>query len=108
MAHIDDFNEKSLKEYFNNPSKFKLWLIHKDLIDVCKDCEFRHMCVDSRLPIQRINGSWYHKTECNYNPYIGKWKGTNKYKTLEECGIIVNDSFYIRDDNKIKIFNETL
>lgn len=52
MQQIDNLNVESLKKIFNDHAKLKLWFIHKDLIDVCKDCEYRHMCVDSRFPNQ--------------------------------------------------------
>lgn len=69
----------------------KYWYVHKDLIDICKDCEIRHMCIDNRLPLKRNNNSWYHEKECNYNPYINKWKHEKDYSNLKECGIISND-----------------
>ncbi len=66
----------------------KLWFVKKDDTEVCKDCEFRYMCVDSRLPKQKEDGTWYHEIECNYNPYIAKWKGEMDYISLEECGVV--------------------
>jgi SPASM domain peptide maturase of grasp-with-spasm system len=62
----------------------KLWYVSKDKIEICQECEFRHMCIDSRLPFDSENGFWFHKTECNYNPYIAKWKGENGYITVKE------------------------
>lgn len=67
----------------------KLWYVHKEMIDVCKECEFRHMCVDGCAPLQRENGSWYRPVECDYNPYISKWKGESSYRTLAESGVFV-------------------
>jgi hypothetical protein len=52
IQQIDNLNVESLKKIFIDHAKLKLWFIYKDLIDVCKDCEYRHMCVDSRLPNQ--------------------------------------------------------
>ncbi len=52
----------------------KLWFVKKDGTKVCNDCEFRYMCTDSRTPHQNADGMWEHKEECNYNPYIAKWK----------------------------------
>jgi len=69
-----------------------IWELHKDKISVCKNCEFRHMCVDSRIPKKHSDGTeWYHNTECNYNPFIAKWKGEQGYKTLSESGIKVEE-----------------
>ncbi len=89
---IDDIKKKNYTKY---------WKIHKDLIDVCKDCEFRYMCVDSRIPVLRKDKSYYYPQECNYNPYIAKWKGEKGFHSLEECGVYVND-------NDMKIDNEKL
>jgi len=108
MQQIDNLNVESLKKIFNDHAKLKLWFIHKDLIDVCKDCEYRHMCVDSRLPNQRKDESSYHEEECSYNPYICKWKGEEGYKTLEECGVISNDQGFSIDHDKIASLNEKL
>jgi SPASM domain peptide maturase of grasp-with-spasm system len=69
----------------------KYWPLKKGIIDVCRECEFRYMCVDSRIPVQRKNGEWFHSYECNYNPYIAKWKGDDDYKTLQESGVVCNN-----------------
>ena len=66
------------------------------------------MCVDNRLPYQRKNGNWYHKKECNYNPYISKWKGEEGYHTIEACGVITNENGYYRDDERIASINKGL
>lgn len=52
----------------------KYWFVTKDRCEVCKDCEFRYMCMDNRVPQQRENGYWYHLQQCNYDPYTGSWK----------------------------------
>lgn len=62
----------------------KLWFVTKDKTQVCKDCEFRFMCVDSRLPIEKDKNNWFCETECNYNPYIAKWKGEEGYITVNQ------------------------
>ncbi len=56
----------------------EIWAATKNMFDVCKDCEFRYLCVDNRMPYQRSGREWYHKIECNYNPYISKWQGGRK------------------------------
>lgn len=48
------------------------------------------MCVDNRVPVKRKENEWYMETECNYNPYIAKWKGEKGYMTLLECDIQSN------------------
>ncbi len=86
----------------------KYWYIHKGLIDVCKQCEFRHMCVDNRVPIKRTEKEWYFETECNYNPYIAKWQDEDGYKTLAECGIQSNASGFKINRKKLNAINKVL
>jgi len=99
---------EELKEIVQTPAFQKYWFVHKEICDVCKDCEFRHMCVDNRLPYQRSKNEWYHKTECNYNPYIAKWIGEEGYRTLAECGVISNENEFSIDHKKIAKINEEL
>lgn len=50
------------------------WDVNKDKVEVCKDCEFRYMCIDSRLPVKNVaTGLFYFKSECSYSPYTCKW-----------------------------------
>jgi len=86
----------------NNDSFQKYWNITKNKCDICKDCEFRHMCIDRRIPIQRNSNEWFYSTECNYNPYISLWKGENGYKNVEECGVISNKNNFILNEERIK------
>ena len=86
----------------------KLWKTNKDKIDICRDCEFRYMCIDSRIPKQRLDNTWYYETECDYNPYISKWKGEGGYINLEETGVMCNDIFFKKDENLIKAHQERL
>jgi len=101
-------NVTELKKIISQPNFQKYWLVHKELCDVCKDCEFRHTCVDSRIPYQRKNKTWYHKEECNYNPYICKWKGEKGYKSLKELDIISNEDGFSINHKIIETINETL
>jgi len=86
----------------------KYWHVTKDMSDVCKHCEFRYMCMDNRIPYQRKNGEWYHKEECDYNPYIGKWKGEKGYKNLNECGIISDENWFFINYNKVEVINKNI
>ena len=85
-----------------------LWISKKDDTDVCRNCEFRYMCYDNRVPSQRKDLSWFHETECNYNPYIAKWAGEEGYKTLSECGILSNTQGFVIDEKRIAQINEEL
>jgi len=109
FGNINDLESvEELKQIIATPEFQKYWFVHKELCDVCKDCEFRHMCVDNRLPYQRKDGSWYHQIECNYNPYICKWKEEEGYQTLEEIGVVCNAEGFSIDHEKIAAINKIL
>lgn len=59
----------------------------KERCDICRDCEFRHICIDNRIPLSREDNFFFFEDECNFNPYISKWKGEIGYENLAYCGI---------------------
>lgn len=51
-----------------------LWDIKKDDIIICCNCEYRYMCVDSRIPIKdELKNIWFCENKCKYDPYICQW-----------------------------------
>jgi SPASM domain peptide maturase of grasp-with-spasm system len=54
-----------------------MWYIHKDQIEVCKDCEFRYICTDCRAYIQDPNNIYSKPAKCSYNPYTATWGNEN-------------------------------
>ena len=109
FGSIKDLNSvEDLKEIISTPAFQKYWFVHKDLCDVCKHCEFRHMCVDNRMPFERADNQWYHKIECNYNPFIAKWEGDPGYRTLSECGVISNENEFSIDHDRIAEINKEI
>lgn len=67
-------NKILLHELITSKSYTKYWSISKDKIEKCKDCEFRYMCIDSRLPEYNTNkGVYCFNTECSYSPYTCEW-----------------------------------
>lgn len=107
-----DFNinsiNGSLLNLSNNKLFTQLWYANKTKIRICKNCEFKNICSDSRLPIHTKNNNWYYNSECNYNPYIAKWKDEDGYKTLAECGVISNENGFSIDHDKIAEINKVL
>ena len=99
---------EKFEQIISAPDFQKYWFVNKEITDICKDCEFRLMCVDNRLPYQRVESEWYHKIDCNYNPYIAKWKGEEGYQTLEECGVISNEHGFSINYKKIAKINAVL
>ena len=50
-----------------------IWNINKEQIDVCKDCEFRHICVDCRAYLKNTTDKYSKPKKCNYDPYNNTW-----------------------------------
>ncbi|WP_300486455.1 grasp-with-spasm system SPASM domain peptide maturase [Flavobacterium sp.] len=63
----------SLEDVLSNPNLKKYWEINKDRIDICKDCEFRHICTDCRAYIQNPKNPYSKPLKCGYNPYTNEW-----------------------------------
>ena len=99
---------RSICDVVNTADFRKYWMVTKALTDVCSGCEFRNLCVDSRTPSPRADGSWHHTNECNYNPYICKWKGEDGYRTLAECGVVSNADGFNIDHDRIAAINAEL
>ena len=109
FGYINDISTpEELKQIINSPDFQYYWFANKEVTDVCKDCEFRHMCVDSRLPVNRKDTTWYHTQECNYNPYICKWQDEEGYLSLSECGVISNEKGFSIDHERIAEINEAI
>ena len=53
-----------------------LWHLHKDQIEVCKDCEFRHICTDCRAFVQKEHDVFSKPLKCSYDPYTATWPAT--------------------------------
>ena len=70
----------NLSSIVNSQKFISLWKVCKDSIHICKDCEFRYMCVDPRVPVNKDhNNLWSFTTPCSYNPYIAKWNYEDGY-----------------------------
>ena len=76
--------------------------------DVCRDCELRNICFDSREPQQHASGSWYHTTDCGYNPYINKWDNEPGYHTAAACGKATRSGHFAPDAARIEQLNAEL
>ncbi|MFA0963670.1 grasp-with-spasm system SPASM domain peptide maturase [Roseivirga sp. BDSF3-8] len=65
-------NEISLLDAVVDESLREFWLINKDQIAVCQDCEFRYICTDCRA--FTIDNEKYAKpSKCSYDPYNAEW-----------------------------------
>lgn len=71
--HKELVQEEELTEY---------WTVSKDRIEVCRDCEFRSVCIDADLPVKMPEGGYRRNRPCSYDPYAGKWKDEGKMENL--------------------------
>lgn len=108
IGDIHSLHTGAFRNLADHPGLTKYWSVVKRHTDVCKDCEFRNMCVDSRPPLKRNSAEHYHASECNYNPYICKWKGEEGYRSLAECGVVSNAEGFSIDHERIAAINAEL
>jgi len=47
--------------------------IIKDQIEVCRDCEFRHICTDCRAYTTDPDSPYAKPEKCSYDPYTNQW-----------------------------------
>ncbi|MBC9798467.1 grasp-with-spasm system SPASM domain peptide maturase [Sinomicrobium weinanense] len=72
-----NIKDTTLEEAFNHSEFKKYWNVTKDMIQVCKDCEFRHICTDCRAYTERTyfegDIDLSKPLKCGYNPYTNEW-----------------------------------
>ena len=100
--------DTTLKSIIENPKFKDIWLINKDKIDVCKDCEFRYMCTDCRCFLKQSNNLYSQPYMCTYNPYIALWESENGYVPVEECGTFDKNFKFIPNHEKILLLNQKI
>ncbi|HCQ13986.1 grasp-with-spasm system SPASM domain peptide maturase [Flavobacterium sp.] len=90
-----NIKDTTLEEALNHPDFKKYWNVNKDMIVVCKDCEFRHICTDCRAYTERTDFEGdidlSKPLKCGYNSYTNEWAewSTNplKQKAIEYYGM---------------------
>lgn len=67
-------NRDDIENALNKESIISFWNITKDKTEICKDCEFRYICTDNRIPFKTDEKKYYsHSQTCNYDPFSSKW-----------------------------------
>ncbi len=66
-----NINDTRIVDVIKQKNFTKIWKIKKDNIEVCKDCEFRHICTDCRA-YHKSDYSLKKPTKCFYSPYLDK------------------------------------
>jgi SPASM domain peptide maturase of grasp-with-spasm system len=49
------------------------WALSKDQVEVCRDCEFRHVCTDCRALLADPANPRSKPARCGYDPYTATW-----------------------------------
>lgn len=70
---VGDVFNQTLQEIWNSQKAKVFKVLTKDLIDVCKACEYRYACFDCRPKAQgmTLDGNVFAKSSgCHYDPYV--------------------------------------
>lgn len=70
--HFGHTRDVKLKDVLLDVNFTRTWDISKDQIEICKVCEFRHMCTDCRAYTQDSN-LFNKPSKCSYDPYKAIW-----------------------------------
>jgi len=103
-----NIRDTTIKKAIEKSGFKEMWVIKKDDIDVCRDCEFRYMCSDCRAFIKDPNNIFSQPVKCFYNPYISKWKGDEGYVPIEQCGTYSRNEGFVVDIKKVQKLNEQI
>ncbi|MGD1846873.1 MAG: hypothetical protein ACFB10_15905 [Salibacteraceae bacterium] len=49
------------------------WQVANDLVEKCKDCQFRYSCY-SNSDLKKVGNQWYKVEACTFNPYKNQWE----------------------------------
>lgn len=69
-----NINTVSLHTAINLDGFKNKWLISKDKIDICKNCEFRYVCTDCRAFVEDPANDYSKPLKCGYDPYTAEWQ----------------------------------
>lgn len=59
-------------EILDSASYNQMKKIPNDNIEICKDCQYRYMCIFNTKTIFE-NGKYYKRDKCNFDPYTNTW-----------------------------------
>lgn len=90
-----NIKDVTLEEAIGHPDFKKYWNISKDQVEICRDCEFRHVCTDCRAYTERnsFDGEidLSRPLKCGYDPYTNEWAEWSanplKQKAIEYYGM---------------------
>jgi SPASM domain peptide maturase of grasp-with-spasm system len=65
----------TLEAALMEPGFTDAWKVTKDQVEVCRDCEFRHVCTDCRAFTRDAANPLSKPARCAYDPYTATWPG---------------------------------
>lgn len=73
-ASFGNIRNTALEEAVSHSEFKRYWNITKDQITKCKDCEFRHVCIDCRAYIENPEDQYSAPLKCGYDPQTCEWE----------------------------------
>jgi len=67
-------SQHAITDAVKQPSFRALWGVHKDQIEVCRDCELRYACTDCRAYVTDAENLYSKPSKCAYDPFRGEWQ----------------------------------
>jgi SPASM domain peptide maturase of grasp-with-spasm system len=69
-----NIKDTTLVQALNKEGFKDIWRIKKDDINICRDCEFRHICTDCRAYLRDPDDMLSKPLKCGYDPYTNIWE----------------------------------
>lgn len=86
-----NIRDTALEEAVTQSEFQKYWNITKDQITKCRDCEFRHACIDCRAYIENPEDQYSAPLKCGYDPQTCEWEDWSthplKQKAIDHYGM---------------------
>lgn len=73
IKSFGDFRQTTIGEVIELSEFKSKWNINKDVVNICKDCEYRYICMDCRAYLEDPEDKFSKPLKCGYNPYTGEW-----------------------------------
>ncbi|MBB4808240.1 SPASM domain peptide maturase of grasp-with-spasm system [Chryseobacterium defluvii] len=95
--NFGNIHTTTLEEALQHKDFKKYWMLSKNEIETCKNCEFRYICTDCRAYTERTHTNkegldTSKPLKCGYDPYTGVWEewSTNplKQKAIKHYEVI--------------------
>ncbi|RZJ83098.1 MAG: grasp-with-spasm system SPASM domain peptide maturase, partial [Chryseobacterium sp.] len=68
-----DIKSTRLEQVVSDAEFLSVWDITKDKITICKDCEYRNICLDCRAYTKAPHDLYSKPSKCKYDPYSAEW-----------------------------------